>query len=102
MNLFEVTVVMTPLAGLVAGFASSRGQSVAASATSTMLGAVIGLLVYPGLLMLLSKVEGRINLGEEKLGRLLVTAIFVYAIAAPYLAYASVATILPPLMRLVG
>ena len=105
MTLFELTVVMTPLFGLMAGLHCPCGQSVAASVASGTLGAVIGLLIYPVPLMLLSKVERRINLGQKvsdsRREVVVGFSFLVYAMVAPLLAYAMVSQILPPLMRVV-
>ena len=103
MNAFELATVTSPLAGVAAGVILSRGQSVSVTTASVVFGIALGLVVYPGLVILVAKaLEGRIDLLAEQPGtaaRLIGTGIVAYAVVAPFVAWFIAAAAIPQLIR---
>jgi len=106
MNAFELATLASPIAGLAAGVVFSSGHSVGVKALTILAGALIGLVVYPGLVMMFSKpLDEWSQLGAEKpsrAARLVGIGILVYALAAPFVAWLLAAAAIPWLIRFVA
>ncbi len=90
MNIFELSAVATPLAGAINGGSSTKSTSILATTIGVVLGLLIGLVVYVGIIGLIALLMHVFHLDKTRLNPVQQSASIIgvfLPMFAPFLAW---------------